>query len=266
MINKEVVGFLEMGYGEYQDFFNLYFKAKNKEWFYITYSDGVLGLVSSNENFNNMLSAVDPKKRYVRKNEKEFYKFMPAGNYEADQFYKRMRNGGKFATEDKSKYFGFEKPDYSEKDLKEAEKFEESTPELEAIKRENAIQDSLIEAMEKKIADEEKQREEERINSKKSLRERMEESLKKAQESEIEDIVKDEPATEAPKEEIPSENTPKEESPKEEPPVKTEEQKSEDGEEKEPTPDIEKRDGERNQETTPPAKKEIPEDLFNKYF
>ena len=266
MINKEVVGYLEMGYGEYQDFFNLYFKAKNREWFYITYSDGVLGLVSSNENFNNMLSAVDPKKRYVRKNEKEFYKFMPAGNYEADQFYKRMRNGGKFATEDKSKYFGFEKPDYSEKDLKEAEKFEESTPELEAIKRENAIQDSLIEAMEKKIADEEKLREQERLDSKKSLRERMEESLKKAQESEIEDIVKDEPVNEAPKEATPVENVPKEAEPAEEAPTNPEEEKSKEDEEKEPTPDSEKEEGERNQESTPPAKKEIPEDLFNKYF
>lgn len=261
MVNKVMNGFFEMGYGEYQDFFNLYFKAKNKEWIYITYADGILGLVSSNDNFNNMLNAIDQKKRYVRKNEKEYYKYVLADNYQADEFYKRMKGGGKFSPEEKQKAFEFEKPAVDEKALKEAQKFEESTPDLEQIKRENAYQDSILQEMERKIASEEAQAEKLEEEKRKAKKLQMEQDLENAKKSNIESPVEEEtPAapfqetpTEAPKEETPAPTETPAETPKDTPtetPAEGEENKTERNTEPEKAPE----------------KKEEPASLFDKYF
>jgi hypothetical protein len=257
MVNKVMNGFFEMGYGEYQDFFNLYFKAKNKEWIYITYADGILGLVSSNDNFNNMLNAIDQKKRYVRKNEKEYYKYVLADNYQADEFYKRMKAGGKFSPEEKQKAFEFEKPEVDEKALKEAQKFEESTPDLEQIKRENAYQDSLLQEMERKIASEEAQAEQLEEEKRKAKKLQMEQDLENAKKSSIESPVEEETPA-APVQEIPTE-APKEETPAPtETPAETPTEMPSEGEENKT---------ERNTEPEKaPEKKEEPANLFDTYF
>jgi hypothetical protein len=157
MVNKFANGYFEMGYGEYQDYFNLYLKAKSGEWFFINFSDGVLGMLSSNDNFNVLFNSLDVKKRTIKKSEKEYYRFDIASSYDADNFVKRMKNGGKYSQEEKKEAFQEEKLNIKENDLENAENFKESTPSLKEMELENARQDSLIKVAEEQLIKEEQQ-------------------------------------------------------------------------------------------------------------
>lgn len=287
-VNKKVNGFFEYGYGEYYDYFNLYFKAKNREWVFITYADGILGMLSSNEAFNSTINQIEPRKRIVRKSPKEYYTYSVAGDYDANAFTKRMAKGGKYNEEEKRPKEDKDKLNVDEKDLKNATEFIEKTPDQAEIERENARQDSIIKALELKNKEqsdlETKQYEEAEKKAKEEAQKKLEEEEKNPTPAKTEEVPTFDPDKEQPKE-TPKEVTPTpaetpktEEAPKKEETPKEEAPKTEEGTPKtEPTPEEGKLPEETEKETqkqeeikeekeAQPENKEEPKSLFDKYF
>ncbi len=101
MINKNVSGYVEFGHRGLTDFFNIYIKTPSKEWVYFGFKNNTLQIVSSLEDINGVIGAIDQKKRLVKKSDLEYYLYMLGLESDAKDFSKRMLNGGMF--EDPSK-------------------------------------------------------------------------------------------------------------------------------------------------------------------
>ena len=62
-VNKYVNGYVEIGRRRSGDVLNLYFELSKGNWYFFTYTTGVLQALSSNEDFNNNLSKLKDDKR-----------------------------------------------------------------------------------------------------------------------------------------------------------------------------------------------------------
>lgn len=140
-INKTTQGFLEIGYGEIFDYFTILLKSKTKEWVFINYSDNQLEILTSNEFVNNSINQIEPRKRIIRKSATEYYTYLLAGDYAVKAFEKRMSKGGKYSEEEK-RIAPAEKPNISEKDIKNSEIIEDETPEMKELDKQNSNIDS----------------------------------------------------------------------------------------------------------------------------
>jgi hypothetical protein len=145
-INKLSQGHLEIGYGEIFDYFTLYIKSKNREWLYMSYSDGELGILTSNEFVNGTINQIDPRKRTVRKSASEYYIYKQAGSYEIESFVKRMGKGGKYNEEEKKIVPNPDKEKPSEKEINGLEIINDKSPELEELEEQEKKQLSAEEA------------------------------------------------------------------------------------------------------------------------
>lgn len=256
-INKLSQGsFIELGYGENFDYLNIFIQAKNKEYLFITYSDGQLGILTSNDAVNNSINVIEPKKRIVKKSDKEYYQYTVAGTYEADAFKKRMGKGGKYSNEDKRT--NNDMPDINEKDVRNAETEDGKSPELEKLEAEESAQDSTENALRQKYATEESA-EDARLEAERKANAEKKPELK---ESETEDKEAPNPTQEA------SPSTPKEtpaEKPTETPTPPTNETPTEEELE---TPEKRETPTESPEEKkeAAPEKKEEGKSLFDSYF
>jgi hypothetical protein len=133
-INKLTQGFVELGYGEIFDYFTIYMKSKSKEWVYINYSEFQVEILTSNEFVNNSINQIEPKKRIIKKSATDYYTYAVAGQYGVDAFVKRMSKGGKYSEEER-KITPTEKPNVSEKEIKNAEIIDEKSPELKELEK-----------------------------------------------------------------------------------------------------------------------------------
>lgn len=156
-VNKMSFGYLELGYGESFDNFSLYMQAKSKEWIYMSYAEGIFSLSTSDDAVNNALNMIEPRKRIIRKSEKEYYTYTSAGQMEIDAFKKRMARGGKF-TDEERRITGEKQEEV--KGVGDAPIEDAKTAELKALEAEEAKKDSLedaeLKAIEKEIEELEK--------------------------------------------------------------------------------------------------------------
>jgi len=90
-VHKKLNGFVELGYRKGNDFFNIYFEGANDSWYFISFSNNTLQLLSSNKDFNMLLSSIVPQNRNAELASEEFY-FYTASTYKKMQdFLYRMR-------------------------------------------------------------------------------------------------------------------------------------------------------------------------------
>ncbi len=119
-IHKKVKGHVEMGYRKDNDFFNIYFESTTEDWYYISFTNKTLQLLSSNKDFNMLLASIVPSNRKEELANEEFF-FYTATTYKKMQdFLYRMQMIAKGIR-------------VEEKELSEEEIFEQ---ELEKIKKE----------------------------------------------------------------------------------------------------------------------------------
>ena len=214
-INKLTQGHLEIGYGEIFDYFTLYMQAKNKEWVYMSYSDGQLGILTSNEFVNSTINQIESRKRTIRKSANEYYVYTQAGTYEVDAFKKRMAKGGKYNDEEKRIQPNPDREKPSEKELKGLDIIDDKTPEMKVLEEEEKKQLSAEEAELKALEAELKALEAQQEALKKAKAEKGVELEEFSTENKKAPSIDPEPKVETPAEE-PAKESPKEEEKKEE--------------------------------------------------
>jgi len=262
-INKISNGFIEIGYGEIFDYFTIYLKSKSREWLYISYSDGQLEILTSNEAVNGSISRIDPRKRMIKKSATEYYTYGEAGQYSVESFVKRMGKGGKYNEEERRPAPDPDKPKVSEKDLKNAEVSDDKTPEMKELEKSEMIGDSAQNAEIRALEAELKALEEQKEAAKKAAAEKGVQLEEFSNENKNAPNI--EPATVPEKKEEAPAETPKEEVKKEVPktegetPAATEEEKPA-GERESPTETPEEK------KQSEPEKKEEGKSLFESYF
>lgn len=93
-IHKHIRGFVEFGKRRTSDFFNIYFESVAGDWYFLTYKNDILQILSSNEKFNKKLSGISPQKRKTKLGKERFFLYSIATFNDKRSFVKRMRKGG----------------------------------------------------------------------------------------------------------------------------------------------------------------------------
>ena len=76
-VNKYVNGYVEISRRRSGDALNFYFELSKGNWYFFTYTAGVLQAISSNEDFNNILSGLkDDKRTLPAKDTEQSYQFI----------------------------------------------------------------------------------------------------------------------------------------------------------------------------------------------
>lgn len=65
-VNKQVKGYLEIGKRRSGDIINLYFEPEDKQWYYFSYANGTMQVISSNQAFNEKLSGLKEAQRLIK--------------------------------------------------------------------------------------------------------------------------------------------------------------------------------------------------------
>ncbi len=75
VINKKLDGYIEFQYKGGADVFTIYLVTGTKDWLYLEYRPGTLGVLSSYEDVNKGIGAVAPDKRKITGENKRFYMY-----------------------------------------------------------------------------------------------------------------------------------------------------------------------------------------------
>jgi len=92
-VNRMVMGYAEFGTRAKSDYFTIYMQTANKEepsWFYFSFRNGVMSVLSSVKDFNVQLSEIKSKDRQ-QKEKNLFYQFQPGNRIKKDNFVARMQ-------------------------------------------------------------------------------------------------------------------------------------------------------------------------------
>jgi len=99
-IMKMLSGTVEIGQRKFNDFFNIYLESSFSDWYFISYQNNTLQMVSSKEDFNKLLAAVPASKRQIpiTKDKKFFFLYTigTAGSKEAFLYRMKMIADAKF--------------------------------------------------------------------------------------------------------------------------------------------------------------------------
>jgi hypothetical protein len=181
----------------------------------MSYGDGEVSILTSNEFVNSTINQLDSRKRTIRKSAYEYYLYKQASNYEIDAFVKRMAKGGKYNEEERRIVPNSDKEKPSEKELNKVEIINDKSPQLMQLEEEEKKQLSAEELELKALEAELKALEDQKAALQKAKAEKgveLEEfSTENKKAPNIEPAPKKaEPETETPKEETPIENKPAE--------------------------------------------------------
>jgi len=92
-VNRMVMGYVEFGTRKKSDYYTIYMQTDNEvepSWFYFSYRNGVMSVLSSENDFNTKLAEIKPKDRQ-RKDKDVFYQFQPGNHIKKDNFVARMQ-------------------------------------------------------------------------------------------------------------------------------------------------------------------------------
>jgi hypothetical protein len=90
-IHKKLEGYIEIGPRQGADYFNIYIKTGNNEWYYFEYKPGLLGMVSSYDDFNRTIGAVAPDKRKVMDKNNKFFTYTIGSTINKQAFVDAMK-------------------------------------------------------------------------------------------------------------------------------------------------------------------------------
>jgi hypothetical protein len=65
-VNKQVKGYVEIGKRRSGDLINLYFEPDENQWYFFTYSNGTMQVISSNKAFNDKLIGLKEGERVIK--------------------------------------------------------------------------------------------------------------------------------------------------------------------------------------------------------
>ncbi len=74
-INKKLDGFIEFQYKGGADVLTIYLVTGTKDWIYLEYRPGTLGVLTSYDDINNAIGAIAPEKRKITGEHKRFYMY-----------------------------------------------------------------------------------------------------------------------------------------------------------------------------------------------
>lgn len=97
LVNRKVNGYLEIGKRRTGDILNLYIEVSNTEWYFFSYGSGIMQAISSNNEFNNIISSLKEDKRMLKTSgSDEAYQFIISTPERRIAFLRRMqaRNAG----------------------------------------------------------------------------------------------------------------------------------------------------------------------------
>ena len=90
-IHHKLDGYIEFGPRVEGDFFNIYLKTAAGEWFFFEYKPGILGMVSSYDDFGRTIVAVAPDKRRVEGNNGKFYSYAIGSSLNREEYVDKMK-------------------------------------------------------------------------------------------------------------------------------------------------------------------------------
>lgn len=69
---------MEIGYRGSRDFINLYLETSSGDWYFFRYFEGQLGIISSQQVFNDNLALIKPEKTQLKDKKDIIYEYLPA--------------------------------------------------------------------------------------------------------------------------------------------------------------------------------------------
>ncbi|GIV34304.1 MAG: hypothetical protein KatS3mg031_1839 [Chitinophagales bacterium] len=90
-IHKYVNGYVELGYRKNNDFFNIYFELDADNWYFISFNNKILQILSSNKDFNMLLASIVPQNRKEELAKEEFYLYTATTYKKMQDFLYRMK-------------------------------------------------------------------------------------------------------------------------------------------------------------------------------
>ncbi len=100
--NRYVPGIIQIKKQKAGDILNIYIEPDQSTWYYFSYYKGVMSVVSSNQEFNNIIRDVKPKSRKLEVEKGPSYQYTTASPSKKDQFLKKLKQtqGNKDKDED----------------------------------------------------------------------------------------------------------------------------------------------------------------------
>ncbi|MCS6935220.1 MAG: hypothetical protein NZM35_08745 [Chitinophagales bacterium] len=92
VINKKLDGYIEIQYKGGADLFTIYLKTGTNDWVYFEYRPGTLGVLSSYDDINTMVSTTPPDKRRVKGENDRFYLFTLGSSMNKTDFMEYMKD------------------------------------------------------------------------------------------------------------------------------------------------------------------------------
>jgi hypothetical protein len=91
-INQKIKAYIEFGLKRSSDYFDIYFETPMDDWYYFSYKNDQLRVISSSEKFNKALLSLPPQKRRFRDEEtNEALIFLINSTQQKNKFISRMR-------------------------------------------------------------------------------------------------------------------------------------------------------------------------------
>jgi hypothetical protein len=91
-VNKQVKGYLEIGKRRSGDIINLYLEPEDRQWYYFTYANGTMQVISSNQAFNDKLAGLKEDQRLIKADKGQpTYQFILGTPDKKNTFLRKMR-------------------------------------------------------------------------------------------------------------------------------------------------------------------------------
>ena len=90
-IEKKLDGYIEMGANRSSGYFNIYFKSSLGDWIFITYKSNNVTFLTSYDEVNALITAVEPEKRKIARDNGKFYIFALGSQTKMKAFVERMK-------------------------------------------------------------------------------------------------------------------------------------------------------------------------------
>ena len=90
-VNRRVNGIVEIVHKRTGDALNIYLEPENQQWYYFSYTRGLLQAISSNSLFNEAITKVKPEKRVNKVKDKPDFEYMLSTDRAVKNFLRKMQ-------------------------------------------------------------------------------------------------------------------------------------------------------------------------------
>lgn len=90
-INRRMNGFVEIVHKKSGDAFNIYLEPENGQWYFFSYSRGLLQAISSYSAFNEEINKVKPEKRVKKIKDKPDFEYILSTDRAVKNFIRKMQ-------------------------------------------------------------------------------------------------------------------------------------------------------------------------------